>query len=277
MLCKMTGALGCVVIGLHWLFAGHRKPLRFLLSIYMVPIVFFAGLFVCDSIVYMKWINPFKDFMDMMGSAGNLTFEDYGGGWEAYPWLWIFVPQNPTFYGTDVIRWQGLINPTLMFTIIPVYGYLVYRFIKGERQSFFSMLWFCGMYLSWIPVVLITDRLTYYFYFYPAIGAVAIAMAMVMEKLNKGRLGKTILLLWLSGHVASFLVLSPMQLWLSIPLCLILLAYIIWNMGIFKKPSPVNFDAPDAAQELSPSSGGDILPEETADSAAVQVDKQSEQ
>lgn len=277
MLCKMTGALGCVVIGLHWLFAGHRKPLRFLLSIYMVPIAFFAGLFVCDSIIYMKWINPFTDFVDMMKSTGTLTFEDYSGGWEAYPWLWIFVPQNPIFFGTDVIRWQGLISPTLMYTIIPVYGYLIYRFIKGERQSLFSMLWFCGMYLSWIPIVLITDRLTYYFYFYPTIGAVAMGMAMVMEKLNKGRLGKAILLLWLSGHVASFIVLSPMQLWLSIPLCLILLAYIVWYMGILQKSDPATVDVPDAVPELPADAGVDILPEHTPDSAVIQVDKQSEQ
>ncbi len=280
MLCKMTGALGCVVIGLHWLFAGHRKPLRFLLSIYMVPIVFFAGLFVCDSIIYMKLINPFKDFMDMMSSAGNLTFEDYGHGenaWSDYPWLWIFYPRNCTFYGTDIIRWQGLISPTLMYTIIPVYGYLIYRFIKGERHSFFSMMWFCGMYLSWIPVVLITDRLTYYFYFYPAIGAVAIAMAMVMEKLNNRRFGKTILLLWLSGHVAAFIVLSPLQLWLSIPICLILLAYIIWKMGILQKPVPVIQDNCDLPAELSPVSQDNISAENSDNAQVIQVDKQSEQ
>jgi hypothetical protein len=164
-----------------------------------------------------------------------------------------------------------------MYTIIPVYGYLIYRFIKGERQSLFSMLWFCGMYLSWIPIVLITDRLTYYFYFYPTIGAVAMGMAMVMEKLNKGRLGKAILLLWLSGHVASFIVLSPMQLWLSIPLCLILLAYIVWYMGILQKSDPATVDVPDAVPELPADASVDILPEHTPDSAVIQVDKQSEQ
>jgi predicted membrane-bound dolichyl-phosphate-mannose-protein mannosyltransferase len=277
MLCKMTGALGCVVIGLHWLFSGHRKPLRFLLSIYMVPIVFFAGLFVCDSIIYMKLVNPFTDFMDMMGSAGNLTFKDYSGGWEAYPWLWIFVPQDPIFYGTDVIRWQGLINPTLMFTIIPVFGYLIYRFIKRERESLFSMMWFTGMYLAWIPIVLITDRLTYYFYFYPVLGGVAIAMAMVMAKLNNHRFGKTILLLWLSGHVASFIVLAPLQLWLSIPICLILLAYVIWSMGILQKPAPAALDNGDIPAELFPGPQDEIPPQNSDSAVALQVDKQSEQ
>ncbi len=277
MLCKMTGALGCVVIGLHWLFAGHRKPLRFLLSIYMVPIVFFAGLFVCDSIIYMKLINPFTDFMDMMSGAGELTFENYAGGWEAYPWLWIFVPQDPIFFGTDVIRWQGLINPTLMYTIIPVYGYLIYRFIRGERQSFFSMLWFVGTYLMWIPIVLITDRLTYYFYFYPAIGAVAMAMAIVMEKLNNHTIGKWTVLIWLTGHTAAFIVLSPMKLWLSLPLCLILLVYTAWNMGIFRKPIPANSDNAGITTELLPASQDNISSQIVDNSEAVQVDKQSEQ
>jgi predicted membrane-bound dolichyl-phosphate-mannose-protein mannosyltransferase len=277
MLCKMTGALGCVVIGLHWLFAGHRKPLRFLLSIYMVPIVFFAGLFICDSIIYMKWINPFTDFMAMMSGAGELTFENYAGGWEAYPWLWIFVPQDPIFYGTDVIRWQGLINPTLMYTIIPVYGYLIYRFIKGERDSFFSMLWFVGTYLMWIPIVLITDRLTYYFYFYPTIGALAIAMAIVMAKLKNSTAGKWTVLVWLTGHTAAFIVLCPLKLWLSIPLCLMLLAYMVWSLGILKKPVPENLDIADTGAELLPALQEDASSQIVEDSAAIQVDKQSEQ
>jgi predicted membrane-bound dolichyl-phosphate-mannose-protein mannosyltransferase len=277
MLCKMTGALGCVVIGLHWLFAGHRKPLRFLLSIYMVPIVFFAGLFICDSIIYMKWINPFTDFMAMMSGAGELTFENYAGGWEAYPWLWIFVPQDPIFYGTDVIRWQGLINPTLMYTIIPVYGYLIYRFIKGERDSFFSILWFVGTYLMWIPIVLITDRLTYYFYLYPTIGAVAIAMAIVITKLNNSTAGKWTALVWLTGHTAAFIVLCPLKLWLSIPLCLMLLIYMVWNLGILKKPVPENPDTADTGAELLPALAEDASSQIVEDSAAIQVDKQSEQ
>ncbi len=277
MLCKMTGALGCVVIGLHWLFAGHRKPLRFLLSIYMVPIAFFAGLFVCDSIIYMKAINPFTNFMEMMSSAGELTFENYAGGWEAYPWLWIFVPQNPIFYGTDIIRWQGLINPTLMYTIIPVYGYLIYRFFRKDRRSFFSMLWFVGTYLMWIPIVLITDRLTYYFYFYPAIGAVAMAMAIVMDKMNNRRIGKWAVLVWLTGHTAAFIVLAPLKLWLSIPICLILLAYIVWNMGILKKSVPVITDSPDIPAEILPASEENAPPENVDGAEAIQVDKQSEQ
>ena len=225
----------------------------------------------------MKLVNPFTNFMEMMSSASELTFENYSGGWEAYPWLWIFVPQDPTFYGTDVIRWQGLISPTLMFTIIPVYAYLIYRFIKGERQSFFSMMWFCGTYLMWIPIVLITDRLTYYFYFYSTIGAVAMAMAMVMIKLNNHRIGKIVLLLWLSGHVASFIVLSPLQLWLSIPLCLILLAYIIWSMGILQKPIPAIVVDDDIPPELSPGLQDEIYPQDSDNTEVLQVDKQPEQ
>ncbi|MDD4874079.1 MAG: glycosyltransferase family 39 protein [Dehalococcoidales bacterium] len=238
MLAKMTGALGAAVIGLHWLFSGHRKPLRFLLSIYMVPIVFFLGLFLCDSFIHQEWINPFTQFTGMMSGAGDLTFENYSGGWEAYPWLWIFVPQNPTFFGTDTIRWQGLINPTLLYVIIPVFGYLIYRFIKKEREVLFSLMWFCGTYLMWIPIVLITDRLTYYFYFYSTIGAVAIGAAIVLSQLTNKHIGKWIATGYLLGHAAAFIILSPIKLWLSIPLCLILLAFILWHIGIFKKIPP---------------------------------------
>ncbi len=254
MLCKMTGALGCVVIGLHWVFTGFRKPLRFLLSVYMVPIVFFAGLFVCDSIIYMKFVNPFTNFIQMMSSAGELTFENYSGGWEAYPWEWIFIPQNPTFYGTNIIKWQGLINPTLLYAIIPVYAFLVYRFIKGNREGFFSIMWFVGTYLMWIPIVLITDRLTYYFYLYATIGAIAIAMTITIASLKKHLWGKVISIIWIMGHAVSFVILSPVALWLSVPLCSILIGYILWNMGLLRKPTQPDTVSEDALTLAEPAS-----------------------
>jgi predicted membrane-bound dolichyl-phosphate-mannose-protein mannosyltransferase len=259
MLCKMTGALGCAVIGLHWLFTRHRKPVRFLLSIYMVPIVFFLGLFLCDSLIYQEWVNPFTKFMSMMSSAGDLTFKDYGhgeGAWSAYPWLWLFVPQNPTYYGTDEIRWQGLINPTLLYVVIPVFVYLIYRLIKRNSEGLFSLMWFCGTYLLWIPIVLITDRLTYYFYFYSTIGAVAMGTAIVLSQLMNT---------YILGHAAAFVVLSPIELWLSIPFCLILLAFTFWYTGIFKKIPPQEVTVPVE------------IPAEIAEvPAEVQVDNQLE-
>jgi hypothetical protein len=99
-----------------------------------------------------------------------------------------------------------------------------------------------------------------------------------MAKLNNYRIGKWGVLVWLTGHAAAFTVLAPMKLWLSIPLCLILLAYIIWNMGIFKKAIPPE-DAGiplEISSDLQPAGAAEIaeiaeIPEE------IQVDKQSEQ
>ena len=103
------------------------------------------------------------------------------------------------------------------------------------------------------------------------------AMAMVMIKLNNHRIGKIVLLLWLSGHVASFIVLSPLQLWLSIPLCLILLAYIIWSMGILQKPIPAIVVDDDIPPELSPGLQDEIYPQDSDNTEVLQVDKQPEQ
>jgi chromate transport protein ChrA len=129
----------------------------------------------------------------------------------------------------------------------------------------------------WIPIVLITDRLTYYFYLYPTIGAVAIAMAIVITKLNNSTAGKWTALVWLTGHTAAFIVLCPLKLWLSIPLCLMLLAYMVWSLGILKKPVPENHDTADTGAELIPALQEDASSQIVEDSAAIQVDKQSEQ
>jgi hypothetical protein len=83
-------------------------------------------------------------------------------------------------------------------------------------------------------------------------------MAIVMAKLNDYFAGKCVVMIWLTGHTIAFIVLSPLSLWLSIPICMMLLAYIIWSMGLYKRPAPVNIDTPDIAGELLPVLQDDI-------------------
>ena len=99
----------------------------------------------------------------------------------AYPWEWILYP-----FG---YKWADLvsplhINPMVWIFIIPSIGYIAYEFIKNKTDvSIFALLWFVSTYLPWILIVLATDRVTYYFYFYPTVGAICIAMALVMKRL----------------------------------------------------------------------------------------------
>jgi dolichyl-phosphate-mannose--protein O-mannosyl transferase len=100
----------------------------------------------------------------------------------SYPWTWILSPKG------EHITYQGnfdfIINPTLWILIIPSTVYMLYEFIRSKNGvSLFVLLWFGATYLVWIPVVLLTDRITLIYYFYPAIGPVCIAASLAIERM----------------------------------------------------------------------------------------------
>ena len=91
-----------------------------------------------------------------------------------------------------------------------------------EREAgLFGVAWFAGTYLLWIPASIVTDRISYVFYFYPTVGAVCLGMGMGLNELfnlfgnrRSGKLKWTalgIVVLVLLAHVASFIILSPLM------------------------------------------------------------------
>ena len=94
-----------------------------------------------------------------------------------------------------------------------------FRAKRGYSAAIFGLSWFASTYLFWIPLVLITDRLTFPYYFYPTIGAICIGLGLGLSQLlniwKTRRTGKLrwVALLAVSGylllHVGIFVVLAP--------------------------------------------------------------------
>ena len=122
-----------------------------------------------------------------------------------------------------VPHYLATISPTVQLIIIPVIGYMIYRSFKGNNASRFALLWFMSTFVLWIPLSLITDRVSFVYYFFPTVGAICIGMGLAFNQLvdiwqfgpvkgwRAAALG--ILICYMFIHLTVFLVLSPFTNW----------------------------------------------------------------
>lgn len=97
--------------------------------------------------------------------------------------------------------------------------------MKRSKTAIFVLAWFASTYVFWIPVNLITDRLTYSYYLYPTVGAVCISLVQGIAW-SLGTRGMTqlviiaLILSYLMINLFTFVVLIPGTLWANI-LCVV--------------------------------------------------------
>lgn len=186
-ICKFTGLLGVLVIAGHWFITRRKQSPRrigFLLISALIGFMFFMPIF--DFAATREWLNPMDRIWYMLvfheGFVwAGMTVEQAILEGAAYPWEWILYP-----YG---FRWVDIftiyhVNFLVWILIIPSIGYMTYEYVKKKTEvSLFTILWFFSTYLPWLVLIIATDRLTYYFYFYPAVGAICLALGYIMKRL----------------------------------------------------------------------------------------------
>ncbi len=252
-------------------FSSIKNTWRFALLVVVAPVTFVALMPLFDYLIWGEWLNPFSQISKMLGDTGSIIFTpDYpeANNIATRPWEWLL----PIWYGK--LHWAhfvlpywftprllGMISPTITVLVIPLVIYIIYRAIKGKANALFPFSWFLGTYMIWIPASLITDRVSYLFYFYPTIGAICIALAIAIFKLmdlargrqgNKLRWFLAILIpLYLLVHVYTFINIGPFSLgqanppyigisiaaesiWWAIPICLLLYLFTLRYLGIIK-------------------------------------------
>jgi dolichyl-phosphate-mannose-protein mannosyltransferase len=220
-LAKLNGALSLVTTGIHWLFSRQQKHSRwFMLTIILCIIVFLGLMPVLDMAITQKVSgaqNPVTQVQKMLSLTGSLTFSSVTHPSKSPPWEWLYTYKPMPFYYNP--HWTGAISFSVWIFIIPTFLYMVYRAIKRDEAGLFGAAWFFATYLIWIPATLIWERVTYIYYFYPAVGAICLGMGIWMGKLldifNNRVSGKlkwfalSVVILVLAAHIVSFLLLSP--------------------------------------------------------------------
>ena len=158
--------------------------------------------------------------------SGSVTYSYASHPYATQPWEWLIIPGiMPYWYAP---HYTAAISFTIWALIIPAVLYMAYRARKGDSAGWFIVSWFASTYLVWIPLSLITDRITYVYYFYPTVGAICIGIGLVLSQLidlwNNRKTGKlrwvaiSAVPLYLLLHVAIFATLSPLTTWWTFPI-----------------------------------------------------------
>jgi predicted membrane-bound dolichyl-phosphate-mannose-protein mannosyltransferase len=230
-LAKLNGALALPIIGVHWLFSRQKRNWFVILVPLVAVLTFYFLMIPCDlSIVqdtskikapnsqlnpYLEWPAYRIDYM--METTGTLTFESVEHPSKSYPWEWLLTYKPMAYHWSP--NYVGGVSPSIWALIMPTFLYLIYRAIKRDEAGLFGVAWFFGNFLIWIPATIITDRVTYPYYFYPTIGSICIGLgiflAWLLEIFKKRGSGKlrwvllSIVILYLMAHLASFVIMSP--------------------------------------------------------------------
>jgi len=183
MLAKFTGIFALAVIGLHWLITSRKHWLKFAFSLTAAPVVYFAGLFALLWCIWGKLLNPFTETATMLKINSWSTFDVISTDMLSRPWHWLLGYEIITYWPEP--HYMAVISSSIWALILPAMIYMLYKAGRASPAAVFSLAWFGGTYLLWIPVSLITDRTSYIFYFYPAIGACCIAITVFLWDISR--------------------------------------------------------------------------------------------
>lgn len=180
--------------------------------------VWLALLPLLEYAVTQQWANPLDRTWYIIHTHAGLTVESTTTAIATRPWIWPVYPGGLFYWYTP--QYLGSIGWTLWALIVVSMAFLLYDLVRRRVPSnslpVFAFCWFFGTYLLLIPMELVSDRLMYVFYFYPTVGAVALAIAWGIWRLwgvmqgSKSRIVFLALLgVYLVATVATMIVMGP--------------------------------------------------------------------
>jgi dolichyl-phosphate-mannose-protein mannosyltransferase len=228
---------------------------------------FFLLMPLLEFSIWHKWLNPLLQLKTMLTINAGSTFAAYPSEMLSRPWDWLIRPEILTFWIEP--HYIAMISPPIWVLIIPAIGYLIFKLLKrnstnpanlpspvipepargsrsneesgGERYhgatrewnshniTLFALLWFAFTYLVWIPISLISDRISYIYYIYPAIGPVCLATSLAITDLERvvarqinstrKKLLELVVPVYMLLILGAFVILSPIPYWWKLPLC----------------------------------------------------------
>jgi len=235
-LCKITGAFAIPIILLYWIFTRAKSLKRSLLTIVVAVASFLALRPLFDYCIWHEFLNPIGQTIDMLSKSGEYTFaqstplqlETLSRSWD-----WIIHPTTLTYY--EHPHYISMVSYSLWALIIPVVGYMIWRTVRRSNAARFALIWFIVTYFFWVFLNLLTDRITYNFYFYFSIGALCIGIALMLSEIRSVAersdrhivrlLGQTVIPAYLLAHLVSFAILIPVSYWWKVPVCLLMYAF----------------------------------------------------
>jgi len=220
-LAKLSGAFALVVIGLHWLISRRKGLVHFTASMALAPLGFVILMPALQFAIYHRLTYFIYDIQVMLARSASLTFANTTHPSLIRPWTILIMPSVMPYYYNP--HYFGAISFTLWALIIPSFIYMVIKTVKKNEAGLFGAVWFIGTFLIWIPISLITNRVSYVYYFYPTVGAICIGLGMGLSSMidfwrtrQTGKLRYLVIsavVLFLLLHFATFIFLAPVNPW----------------------------------------------------------------
>jgi dolichyl-phosphate-mannose-protein mannosyltransferase len=220
-LAKLTAALGLPVMVIHWFFTRERRSRWFVLTLVLSIAVFVGVMPLLDYAIVRSWVDfpgPLERIKSMLSLTGSVTFASSTHESMARPWAWLLTYRPMPFWWEP--HYISGISPSIWALTIPTFAYMIYKAVRRNEAGLFGAAWFTCTYLLWIPLDIITDRLTYVFYFYPTVGAVCLGLGLALSDLlgifrqrPSGKLKWTalgVVGLVILAHLVSFMLLYPL-------------------------------------------------------------------
>ena len=224
-LAKLTGGLALPVIALHWLLARRDRRPYFSLSMVLAPALFFATLPFFDAIITGYPVEPISRVRQMLSVSAGITFNGPHHPFASRPWEWVLRPDVMPYYWDP--QYVAVISFSIGVLIIPVILHMAWLTKKGEPVGLFTILWFASTYIVWIPLSLLTNRMSYIFYFYPTVPAICLGLGWVLshvidwgnspERGKRGRFAIVGVWCFLAFHVVLLILLTPLfNVWVTL-------------------------------------------------------------
>jgi dolichyl-phosphate-mannose-protein mannosyltransferase len=248
MLCKAMALLAILAIAIHLILTRRKEiaaDIKFLwsrlrgslnlpaapdgdiLKTLLIPLAAALTWFVLLPVLQYpathQWISPIKSSLDMLTTHLSLNEAGYGSpsGIASKPWMWLIWPDGIYYWANP--RYLLAIGWTVWVLIMPSIAFLIYEVAryrkKGNELAWFILAWFVGVYGLLVVLKLVTGRLMYHFYFYPAIPAVCLAIAWLFWRLwgvakkrgKKSRIAFGVGLgVYLAATIVTFVFMSPL-------------------------------------------------------------------
>jgi predicted membrane-bound dolichyl-phosphate-mannose-protein mannosyltransferase len=215
-LAKLYAALGTPAIFFHWVFSKNKHSWWFIATIVLAPLSFVLLMPLFDYALTHQFLNPISRIKEMLSLSESLTFANVTHPALARPWSWV-VNYIPMAYWYSP-HYTAAVSFTVWAAIIPIVLYLLYRAVKRNEAGLFGFAWFFGTYVVWIPISIITDRVSFVYYFYPTVGAFCLGLGAAFSeilgwaKLKTSRVRVTVTALviaFLVLHFVAFVILTP--------------------------------------------------------------------
>jgi len=170
----------------------------------------------------------------------------------AVPWIIWSVMKRKLHVIMPVVWFVGIgVIPTLLnghvsnsvaavlsygwFALIAPIAFFMKKSAPKDNTMAFALFWFVGSWAAWIPLSILTDRITYSFYYLPTVPVLCLGTALLVNRAlayaesprNREFRGfiKGMVAFFILLHLVAFCLLIPNNLYISIPTAVLVLAF----------------------------------------------------